>query len=193
MLLPAVVEARDRKDPSCASRAESLVATDEVQLKMVPGWSLTAQNRLGAVTCRATRAPGAGDAMTILHTPNSEYRNGHWYLDLTSRARKLAKAESPATLVADRKPIATGKALEISDSVGGKTVAEYVRAEFPALDPAAVEKLRDAKTIELRAEGMETISVPPLGAVIRALQHCAWKATGPERETFWKNAERICN
>lgn len=177
----------------CSSRASSLVDTKVIDFSTLPGWKISAVNRMGGVSCRGEGAAKNGDTMTLIYDPVGKYRNGAWYLDLTSRRLRLKGAEeAPARFYLDKKAAGSGKVLAIEDSVGGKTTASYIRAEFPAFDEQ-VAAIKAARVVEVRAKGLPPLPLAHIKPAIEALERCLRDSTGPGAEALWKSAESTCN
>ena len=170
--------------------AEALVPAKEVELSEVQGWKVAAVMRGNSVTCSARSDDIDGKAITLLAN-TGKYRGGVWFLGIVSRKQQLEGAveETAAHLVLDGKRVATGKALAVGDWVGTKRTATYVRFEFPAIDEY-VEDLRQARLVEVQAQGLSPLKIEMLSPIILAIEKCQREGSNPE---FWKKAKDVCN
>jgi hypothetical protein len=175
--------------------SRSLESKKETRVAGLEGWKITASNRGGVVSCRGEMQLPNGDELTLIFDPVGKYAGGAWYLAVVHRKFSLSEgAQIPALLQMDGKTREWGKILDVGDSQGGVRTASYVRAEFQKLDDL-IPGLKSAKTVSIRAKGVEglEISLPSLTRVIEILEKSHADATGPESNTFWKDATTTCN
>lgn len=173
----------------CSSQgsSRSLVQTKEVILPQIDNWKIMAKNRSGLISCIATGKFTTIDLLTIIYEPGSSHRGGKWFFSVALQRKSPKNFDNAARLLVDGKRSDSGKFI-----VG--STGDYMRIEFPNIDEN-VQKLRDAKKIEIGAEakGWKNIEVPLLNLVISGLDRCVVEANGPNKLEFWKNAEDHCS
>ena len=172
------------------SNAEAKVPAQEIELPSVQGWQIEAIRRGNSVTCSARQKEENGKSMLLL-ADTRKYRDGVWFLDVTSRNHHLkpGAAGTEARLFLNGKPVITGKVWAIGDSIGGKPTATYVRFEFPAID-AYVKDIKTARVVEAHAEGLSPLRLEGLSPIITVIEKCQQDGLNPE---FWKEAKDVCN
>jgi tetrahydromethanopterin S-methyltransferase subunit F len=161
----------------------TLVPEQSVKLPSVQNWQIEAVKRTSNIMCSARPTEEKDHSITLL-VDAGKYRGGVWFLQVVSRNQRLKAGvqTSTARLALNDKDVAVGKALEVGDSIGGKRTASYVRYEFAAID-AYVDSIQSASTVQIRADGLNPITLASLSSVIAALKKCQHDSARPE---FWR-------
>jgi hypothetical protein len=174
--------------------SRSLVETKEHLAPGLKDWRITATNRGGTVSCRGEAQLPNGDEMTFIYDPEGQYGGGAWYFAVVHRKFSLPEGtQIPGFLNLDGRVQEWGQILAVGDWTGGERTASYVRAEFKKLD-ALIPALKNATTLLIRGKGVDQLEIPlpPLTRIIEALEKCYAEATGPQKESFWKDAPTSC-
>jgi hypothetical protein len=160
----------------------TLVPEQTVKLPIVKDWHMEAVKRGSSIMCSARQEEVKTQHITLL-ADTGKYRGGVWFLQVVSRNQRLKAGmeTSTARLVLNGKDVAIGKALDVGDWNGDKRTASYVRYEFTAID-AHVDSMQSTSAMQIRADGLNPISLASLSPVIVALKKCQQQSAKP---TFW--------